>query len=70
MYQSFDQLINMNMLLSTKRTGNFIIDTIVISGLMFLVTALSKYLSDLIYIIKKNGISFRYTSIELRGQNT
>ena len=67
MYQSFDQLINMNMLLSTKRTGNFIIDTIVISGLMFLVTALSKYLSDLIYIIKKNGISFRYTSIELRG---
>ena len=67
MYRTFDDLINMNMLLSTQRTGNFIVDTIFISGLMFIITSLSKYLGEVFNNLKSNGFNFGYNSIELRG---
>ena len=67
MYRTFDDLINMNMLLSTQRTGNFIVDTIFISGLMFIITSLSKYLGEVFNNLKRNGFNFGYNSIELRG---
>ena len=67
MYRTFDDLINMNMLLSTQRTGNFIVDTIFISGLMFIITSLSKYLGEVFNNLKRNGLNFGYNSIELRG---
>jgi len=65
--QEFQDLINANMMLSTKRTGNFFIDTIVLSSIMYMITFFGKLILNYISSLKHRGFFFFGSSIELKG---